>query len=150
MKIILFLSILLAGLTACMHSKDKKDADPRRNSETAQLVIREEFHNFGELQAGEIVSCSFLLKNAGSTPLSILEAESDCGCITVDFPRQDIAPGDSAWVDVYFNSSGETGKVLREISLKTNGGKVPKKLMVAATVNNEWINIYQGTKKDNN
>lgn len=139
-----FLSVLfLSFLVGCTGRTDGDGRGPEKNTGDAAFVFQEEFHNFGSLQAGEIVVYSFPVQNTGTRDLFIEHAETGCGCITVDYPDAAIKPGETAYVDVTFNSGGETGKIYKEIVITTNAAeKKEAKLAVAAHVKNEMINIY--------
>lgn len=138
-KVLFILAI--AVFSGCNSPSEKTDVNANRNNGTASFVFLEEFHNFGALQAGEIVSYGFCLKNTGTAGIKIEKTETDCGCITVGYPQLEIMAGDSAYVDVIFNSAGETGNVYKEITVFTNAGRKAK-LAIAAQVKNELINIY--------
>lgn len=142
MKQVLFMAILLV-FAGCVNRAERPANQPDENTETVKFVFQEEFHNFGTLQAGEIAAYSFCVENAGTKALRIENAETGCGCITVEYPREEIVPGDSAYVEVIFNSAGETGKVYKEITITTNAtDKNRTNLAIAAYVKNELMNIY--------
>ena len=141
MKQLLFILILL-GTAGCQGTSNKKDSQAKKKQGTVKFVFQEEFHNFGPLQAGEVVVYSFAVKNSGTAGLKMKNAKSDCGCITVDYPKEIIQPGETGYVDVEFNSAGETGNVYKEIVMTTNADKKEVKLAIAAHVKNELINIY--------
>ncbi len=137
-----FMAILLV-FTGCVNQAERPADQPDENTKAVKFVFQEEFHNFGTLEAGEVVAYSFCVKNAGTKVLKIENAESDCGCITAEYPREEIIPGDSAYVEIIFNSAGETGKVYKEITIATNAAdKNGTKLAIAAYVKNELLNIY--------
>jgi len=137
--VILTLSFLFGS---CSRT-EKPAAESQKNTESPAFVFPEEFHNFGSLQAGEIVSYSFCFKNTGPSGINVENTETDCGCITVDYPKEEILSGDSAYIDVIFNSAGEAGKVYKEVTISMNAdGKKKIKLAIAALVKNELINIY--------
>lgn len=133
--------LILTVLIGCSNRTDHASGEPDKNTVSAKFVFQEEFHNFGTLQAGEVVAYSFCFKNTGITALKIKNAKSDCGCMTVEYPKEEIIPGDSAYVDVIFNSAGETGKIYKEIMITTGAGNKTT-LAVAADVKNDLINIY--------
>ncbi len=139
-----FIVILtLSFFFACSNRTERPAARSNKNTGSPAFVFLEEFHNFGSLQTGEIVSYSFCFKNTGASGIKVENTETDCGCITVDYPKEEILSGDSAYIDVIFNSAGETGKVYKEITISMNDGiKKKVKLAIAALVKNELINIY--------
>jgi hypothetical protein len=77
--------------------------------------------NFGTLAVGEKFPHTFQFTNTGSAPLIIAQVSPSCGCTTAkDWPQQPIAPGESGKISVEFNSSGNSGKVDKSITVLTN------------------------------
>ena len=138
------LTILLVILTlAGCQSRRKKSADQSvANIGNPKFEFQEEFHNFGKLQAGEVVAYSFHFTNTGDGPLVIERVEKDCGCMEANFPHKPIQAGESDFIEVVFNSAGETGKVYKELIIHSNAEKEEPKLAIAAMVDNEIINLY--------
>jgi hypothetical protein len=108
----------------------------------AKFVVSEEIHNFGSLNAGEIVTYTFVFRNEGTKTLIIEKAEADCGCTEINIPEKNIAPGKEGQIEVIFNSSGEVGKVLKTITITSNAETSQKQLFIRANVSNELIEIY--------
>ena len=103
--------------------------------------IRKEFHNFGTLHDGEIVSYPFWFKNKGGAPLKIASAETDCGCIKLSVPEHEIMPNDSAYIEVIFNSAGEVGKTLKTVTVFANIEKKKIQIHILADVKSKWIEL---------
>lgn len=134
--------LLIITLFACQNTKEKTSGKPVKSEGLPEFEFREEFHNFGALQAGEIVAWYFHFTNSGNGPLIIEKYETNCECVEVIFPQKEIAPGQSAYIEVIFNSAGETGRIYQEIKVYANTSKAVQKLAIAATVENELINLY--------
>lgn len=132
----------LITLVSCQNAGNKAANKPSSNLGNPKFEFQEEFHNFGSLQAGEVVAYNFRFLNSGDGPLIIDKIEKDCGCLEVNFPKQAIAAGTSDFIEVVFNSSGETGRVYKEIVVYSNTGDKKRKIAIAATVENEIINLY--------
>lgn len=80
---------------------DNKDDRPQ-----PEITFTEAIHNFGKIAQGEIIRYSYTLKNTGKAPLIISKIEPSCGCTVMrDWPKEPIAPGKSATIDVEFDSS---------------------------------------------
>lgn len=136
------LLFLLAGLVACTGSSPKKDQQTEeKNVIPPEFVFTEDFHNFGTLQRGEIAVYNFLLINTGRTGFQIEKTETGCGCITIDYPEKNIAPGDSVYIAVSLDTGGEIGRVYQEIRVWLSGVRQESKLAVAAHVNDNWEQI---------
>jgi hypothetical protein len=116
----------------------------KKNS--GKIVFEKEIHNFGTLKEGEIVSFSFKFKNKGGSPFKIIEAEASCGCIEVKFTDTEIVPGDSSFVSVIFNSSGEWGNQLKGTTVETSEGE-RKELQVGAYIDNKQFNNLLNNQK---
>ena len=111
-------------------SKQKLSTDLVTNSKTAELAVEEqgmpsfnfkkEEHDFGILIDGEKVTYSFLFTNSGDAPLIISNAKGSCGCTVPNYPKEPIAPGATASIDVTFDSKGRTGKQSKVVTLTAN------------------------------
>lgn len=71
------------------------------------------------------VTCEFPLVNMGTEPLSILTARATCGCTSPRYPREAIAPGDTAYISVAYDPQGRPGRFNKQIYVETNS--VPRK-----------------------
>jgi len=91
----------------------------------------ESTYDFGEVMEGEKVNHKYTFTNTGSEPLIISNAKGSCGCTVPNWPRTPIAPGETADIDVTFDSKGK-GKV---------GGNLQSK-RVTITANTDPANTY--------
>ena len=91
--------------------------------------------NFGTLAIGEKFPHTFRFTNTGQSPLLITQVNPSCGCTTAkDWPHQPIAPGESGQITVEFNSTGNSGKVDKSISVLTNCIPAVEVLRIQGTV----------------
>lgn len=155
-KVFSFLFVLVAfGLTSCNSDGAKATADDTRAVPAAAttadaapaaaattepavpagplttLEFSEATFDFGEVMEGEKVNHSYEFTNTGSEPLIISNAKGSCGCTVPNWPRNPIAPGETASIDVAFDSKGK-GKV---------GGNLQSK-RVTITANTDPANTY--------
>jgi len=77
-------------------------------------------YEFGAIKEGEKVSHDFKFTNAGEKPLIISNATASCGCTVPDYPRQPIAPGESAVIKVVFDSTGKSGMQNKVVTITSN------------------------------
>ena len=76
---------------------------------------------FGPIAVGEKLSHVFQFVNSGRSPLVISGVYPSCGCTTMkDWPKDPIAPGESGQISIEFNSTGNSGKVDKTITVSTN------------------------------
>lgn len=76
---------------------------------------------FEPIAVGEKFSHVFQFVNSGKSPLLISGVYPSCGCTTMkDWSKDPIAPGESGQISVEFNSTGNSGKVDKTITVATN------------------------------
>ncbi len=132
----IIISLLL--FVACSPKKEKQGSE--KAAGITSISFDEAMHNFGQLQAGEIVVYTFAFTNSGEHNLIIEDAETDCGCVHVNFPEHAVKPGEKGRIEVEFDSSGLIGRQLKTIEIRANC-KEPKQLVIFAEVKNEQIEI---------
>lgn len=130
--------IILALIVACTPKNKKQPTEKPAGLTT--VSFEEEMHNFGQLQAGEIVVYTFVFANTGENIFTIENTETDCGCVQVKVPETTINPGEKGRIEVEFDSSGLIGRQLKTIEIQANS-KEPKQLVIFAEVKNEQIEI---------
>jgi hypothetical protein len=122
-------------------TKKTVPTDQVKESGMAKLVFSEEMYNFGSLNAGEVVSFTFVFRNEGTKTLIISNVDSGCGCTEVKIPNKTIEPGKEGQIEVIYNSAGEVGKQLKTITLFSNAEHTEKQIFIKANVTNELIEI---------
>ena len=82
---------------------------------------------FGRLGSG-------WLANDASRPVAVASYRRSCGCTTLEFDAQPIAPGDARQVTLTFDSRGERGWQLKALDITLAGGQRPLRLFVEADI----------------
>ena len=142
MKRTFFIASLVAiTLASCSSATDRiKSTDDSASGTEAMMdalptiAFAEEFHDFGEVQEGEVVEHTFTFTNEGEGPLIISNAQGSCGCTVPDWPRQPIAPGQKGQIKVSFNSTGRAGRQDKHVTLTTNAVPQSKVLNITSNV----------------
>lgn len=63
-------------------------------------------HDFGDISESDgAVSCTYTVKNTGSKAMIILNVVSSCGCTSVSWTREPIAPGKTGTVSATFDNN---------------------------------------------
>lgn len=138
-NLLVFLTITF--LVACQPKKGSENGECENSKPaTTQVDFQEEMHNFGKLEAGEILVYTFVFTNTGNHDLRIESVETDCGCIRATIPEKPVKPGKQGLIEVEFDSAGLWGRQLKSITIQANTEK-PKQLVIFADVNNEQLNI---------
>jgi len=87
---------------------------------TTTMTFKETEFDFGTITEGEKVSHTYLFTNTGSEPLILSNAKGSCGCTVPQWPREPIAPGETAEVTVEFNSANKRGKKNQKVTITAN------------------------------
>ena len=75
--------------------------------------------DLGQIEVGEVKALSFEFTNMSHTAVNILDAQGSCGCTQVTFPREEILPGETAFVTANFRSA-KPGMFNKTIRIKTS------------------------------
>jgi len=138
----LFIFILI--LVSCTSPKENREKSEIKISQKitgiTEIQFEEEFHDFESLVSGEVVVSTFVFTNTGEHNLVISKVESDCGCVTTNFPKEPVKPGETGIIEVEFDSSGMFGKQFKSIEILANT-KDLKHLVIFASVKNEDLEI---------
>jgi rhodanese-related sulfurtransferase len=91
-----------------------------------QVYVTEIRYNFGLAIEGNDVTHTFLFRNVGDQPLSVLDVITECGCTAADSPTTTIEPGATGELAVTFHTAGYGGStVLRYIWIQTDDPALP-------------------------
>lgn len=135
-------SLLCLILFACGQKPANQNMRDKaqQTSKKTTIEFKEKMHNFGSLMAGEIVLSTFEFTNTGSSNYTIDNISTDCGCVTTSFNKQPLTPGNTAIIEVEFNTSGLVGREYKSIEISGNSKEL-KHLVIFAEVKNELIDI---------
>ena len=92
----------------------------------AELSVVETNYDFGSVAQGKKVPHDFVIKNSGDAPLQIKDLSVSCGCTAAKPSSSLIQPGESAKIQVVFDSTNFFGKVQKSVTVVTNAGKAPR------------------------
>lgn len=84
-----------------------------------KLSVDKEVHDYGKIKKGADGSCYFTITNTGTEPLVISNAKGSCGCTVPDWPREAIAPGDSAKMKVTY-ATNRIGLINKTVTITSN------------------------------
>lgn len=92
----------------------------QQNGAVFQFKDANATYDFGKVKEGTKVEHDYMFTNVGNQPLQILKVDASCGCTTPEWPKRPIMPGKSEKIKVTFNSAGNVGKTIKEISIQSN------------------------------
>ena len=108
-----------------------------KNIKVPQLTINSPIFDFGEVNEGEKLEHTFLIKNTGEANLVISSAKTSCGCTVPKFPKEPILPNQQSEITVVFNTKGKFGKQNKTVTLLTNTVPRAKVLTIKGYINKQ-------------
>ena len=99
------------------------------------IKFQETIYDFGNIKEdGGKVTHEFEFKNEGKEPIKITDARAQCGCTTPEYPKDDIAPGESGVVKVTYNPLGRPGGFTKVVTIRCTGNPGKVNLKIRGTV----------------
>ncbi|MCL2561412.1 MAG: DUF1573 domain-containing protein [Rikenellaceae bacterium] len=103
-KAVLLLSFVM--ITAAVGAKINNQPVERR----AEIEFAQTEHNFGVLaERGGRVSHTFRFTNTSDRPIVIKRVVVTCRCVSYDFSKRPVAPGDTGEITITFNPRRQSG-----------------------------------------
>lgn len=98
-----------------------------------RLSVSPEIRNVGDVLFQQPKRVNFELRNSGTEPLQLKEVRSSCGCTEALWPREPIAPGATANLEVVFDAQ-LLGSFQKEVEVFTNASDEPTYLTLQGRV----------------
>lgn len=141
MKKLILLTILFSFL-ACNESASKKiNTDVAQNQiskdrKYAEITFDRIFHDFGNVNEGEMVKTVFTFTNTSENDLYIVDARGSCGCTVPKYPKNvAIKPGETGEIEVNFDTTGRPNLQQKMIKVSANTSTGGEMLRIQAFVN---------------
>ncbi len=97
------------------------------------IIFESETIDYGTIEHNSDGKRQFVLTNNGNKPLIISNAQGSCGCTVPTWPKEPIAPGAKATIDVKYDTN-RPGPFTKNITLTTNAIEPSKILTIKGTV----------------
>ena len=141
MKRLILLAILFSFL-ACNESASKKiNTDVAQNQilkdrKYAEITFDRIFHDFGNVNEGEIAKTIFTFTNTSENDLYIVDARGSCGCTVPKYPKNvAIKPGETGEIEVNFDTTGRPNLQQKMVKVSANTSTGGEMLRIQAFVN---------------
>lgn len=128
---LLAVTIFIFSTFACSTSRSSDNM----NATKGFLTFTEKSHSFGSIKHGDVVGYQFTCVNTGVEPVRIINVKKGCGCTDVKYPQKPILAGDSAIVELIFDTRGWQGRQVKQVTVLTNDSVGSKELRIWADVN---------------
>ena len=77
-------------------------------------------YDFGKVKQGDPVKFTFKFTNNGTGEVKLEQVRPSCGCTTPAYPKEPIPAGNSAGIDVKFDTNGKMGPQSKTITVRTS------------------------------
>ena len=141
MKKLILLTILFSFL-ACNESASKKiNTDVAQNQiskdrKYAEITFDRIFHDFGNVNEGEMAKTVFTFTNTSENDLYIVDARGSCGCNVPKYPKNvAIKPGETGEIEVNFDTTGRPNLQQKMVKVSANTSTGGEMLRIQAFVN---------------
>lgn len=100
----------------------------------AEFSVDKAVFSFPDTKEGPVISHDFVITNTGDAPLIISDYKVSCPCTKAVFPKDPIQPGQTAVIQVTFETKGKYYEQDRSILLLTNTKKGTEKIRIKVYV----------------
>lgn len=118
-KKILTASLTLMMIFAFGSANGQVSAKAVNKDGSPDIEFEKKTHDFGEIPQGQDAAYSFKFTNTGDAPLTLKNVKPSCGCTTPKWPREPIAPGETATIKAVYDAAS-TGRFQKSITVTTN------------------------------
>ncbi|MES2429775.1 MAG: DUF1573 domain-containing protein [Bacteroidota bacterium] len=118
------LSLALAGISLVSFAQKSVSTIAKFTTETIDM---------GKIKQGNPTKGTFTVKNIGSSPLIIEQANPTCGCTISNYTKEPIAPGKSGTIDATYNAANP-GSFTKHLTVKFAGADSTKSITLTGEV----------------
>ena len=94
------------------------------------------FHDFGNVNEGEMAKTVFTFTNTSENDLYIVDARGSCGCTVPKYPKNvAIKPGETGEIEVNFDTTGRPNLQQKMVKVSANTSTGGEMLRIQAFVN---------------
>lgn len=126
LRLTMLFAVLLFG-TATLHASEPKGAD----IELSTAVI--DLGTIAQDDGRQMVRLMF--SNTGDVPLVVTEVRTSCSCMTVDYKREKVMPGERGTINISLNpAKAPKGQYLRVMQIYSTATSGVKRVTVKAQI----------------
>ncbi len=122
--------------TAPQNTNEEQEAESKEFTGTPEITFENDFFDLGPLQSGEIASVYLTFTNTGNGLLVVQDVKTTCGCTATDWNKAPVKPGEKERIEITFDSSGLSGKQVKNITIQTNADERPAVITLTAEIKN--------------
>lgn len=131
-QLVLFLSMIFVFGGIALKSQESTETTTENGP---KIKFDKKVHNYGKIEKESDGICYFTITNEGNEPLILNNVRAGCKCTVPSWPKEPIAPGESAKIKVKYNTR-IIGKINKSITVTYNGGQSREVLRITGEVIN--------------
>ncbi|WP_448518133.1 DUF1573 domain-containing protein [Rhodoflexus sp.] len=112
-------ALMVSVVSFAQNTQNAANKSVAQNTNMAAFQWDKTTFDFGNIPQNQPVTASFKFKNTGKVPLVITSAQGSCGCTVPNWPKEPIAPGESAEIKATFNAAAP-GAFNKTVSITAN------------------------------
>ena len=120
MKKLLMFLVLFTGLALNTQAQEET-ANEAPTTDGPVMTFETTTVAYGEIDKGSDPLRAVTFTNTGNQPLVINNARGSCGCTVPKWPKEPIMPGQSAQIEVRYDTK-RVGPINKTVKIKTNEG----------------------------
>lgn len=103
------------------------------DANAAEINFETETIDYGTIEQGADGEREFVFTNTGKEPLIISNCKGSCGCTVPSWPKQPIAPGETASIKVKYDTK-RVGQFTKTVTVSSNAKTPSKTLRIRGVV----------------
>jgi len=92
------------------------------------ISVDKDTHDYGDISYDANGECEFTVTNTGTEDLIITGARGSCGCTVPTYPKEPIAPGQTAVIKVTYDTK-RVGPFTKSVTINSNASNEPVKVV---------------------
>jgi hypothetical protein len=105
------------------------DAISSTNAVGPRMQFATPSYDFGRVKAGELVKYTYVFTNTGDRVLMLTGVQPGCHCTTAGDWTKQVEPGQTGSIPIQFDTVGNNGTVIRQVTVTCNVPKQPYTLL---------------------
>lgn len=97
------------------------------------LTFKTNVIDYGTVEKGTDKLRVFTFTNTGKAPVLISKVKTSCGCTVPSYPKKPILPGESASIDITYNTN-RIGQFTKTITVMSNAEEALQRLTIKGKV----------------
>lgn len=127
----------MASTTLDLNQTQNQDVAPAPVGPPTTIAFAQMEHDFGTIKQNTENKHIFKFTNTGNESLIISDAKGSCGCTVPKYPKNPVAPGETAEIEVVYKPGTQKGNQMKTVTLVANTQPTQTVLKISAMVEEE-------------